>query len=253
VNVRTAVPPHGYVAVRARHGTAIVKESESRGVAEILERGTLYAHAAADPDSTRYRGRLPAFGIPLPHSATRVVVRHATHGGMLAWITGDRFIGAGRAPYELDVAHALRDANVPTPEFIGYALYRGGRFYNRIDVVTREVPDAQDLASVLGGSPSNPRPALEATARLIAALAGAGAHHADLNLKNVLIVCGPGGAAASVLDVDRVTLGVSREDAMKRNLARFERSARKWLGKGALAMSELDMRWLAGRARELAA
>jgi 3-deoxy-D-manno-octulosonic acid kinase len=253
VNVRTAVPPRGYVAVRARHGTAIVKESESRGVAEILERGTLYAHAATHPDSTRYRGRLPAFGIPLPHSATRVVVRHATHGGMLAWMTGDRFIGAGRAPHELEVAHALRDAGVPTPELVGYALYRGDRFFSRIDVVTSEVPDALDLATVLGESPNDPRPALEATARLIAALASAGAHHADLNLKNVLIVQGPGGTTASVLDVDRVTLGLSRGDAMKRNLARFERSARKWLGKGALAVSELDLRWLAGRAKELAA
>jgi 3-deoxy-D-manno-octulosonic acid kinase len=172
---------------------------------------------------------------------------------MLAWMTGDRFVGAGRAPYELEVAHALRDANVPTPEVVGYALYRAGFFLSRIDILTSEVPGARDLASVLGESPNDPRPVLEATARLIAALAGAGAHHADLNLKNVLIARSSRGTTASVLDVDRVSLGLGREDAMKRNLARFERSARKWLAKGALAVSEVDLRWLAGRARELAA
>lgn len=253
MNAPTAAPPRGYVAVRARHGSAVVKVSESRGVAEILERGSLYAHAAAHAESTRYQGRLSAFGIPLPHSATRVVVRHATHGGMLARMTGDRFIGAGRAPYELDVAHALRGHNIPTPELVGYALYPAGRFFNRIDVVTSEVSDARDLASVLSQSPSDPRPALEAAARLIAALAIAGAHHADLNLRNVLIVQRPGAVTAWVLDVDRVTLGVSRDDALKRNLARFQRSARKWVAGGALAVSELDLHWLADRAKELAA
>ena len=253
MNAPAAAPPRGYVAVRARHGNAIVKESESRGIAEILDRGTLYAHAAAHPDPIQYRGRLPVFGIPLPHSATRVVVRHATHGGMLARMTGDRFIGAGRAAHELEVALALRDVNVSTPEIIGYALYRAGGFFNRIDVVTSEISGAEDLAAVLGRSANDPRPALEATARLIAALAAAGAHHADLNLKNVLIVRVPGGVTASVLDVDRVTLGLSREVALTRNLARFHRSASKWLARGGLAVSEPDLRWLADRAKELAA
>ena len=253
MNAPTAAPPRGYVAVRARHGSAIVKESESRGVAEILERGSLYAHAAAHPDSSLYRGRLPAFGIPLPRTSTRVVVRHATHGGMLAWMTGDRFIGEGRAAHELAVAHALRDVNVPTPELVGYAVYPAGPVFNRIDVVTTEVSGARDLASVLGQVPNDPRPALEATAQLIAALAKAGAHHADLNLKNVLIVQVPGGVTASVLDVDRVTFGLSREVALKRNLARFQRSARKWRAKGALTVSERDLYWLADRSRELAA
>ena len=253
MNARAAAPPRGYVAVRARHGSAIVRESESRGVAEILDRGSLYAHAAAHPDARLYRGRLPAFGIALPHTSRRVVVRHATHGGVLAWMTGDRFIGAGRAPHELEVAQALRGVNIPTPELVGYAVYGAGRLFNRIDVVTSEISDAQDLASLLGRKPDDPRPVLDATARLIAALAIAGAHHADLNLKNVLIVETPGRVTASVLDVDRVTLGLNRDTALQRNLARFQRSARKWIAKGAVAVSEHDLRWLADRSKELAA
>ena len=253
MSAHAAAPPRGYVAVRGRHGNAVVKASESRGVAEILDRGTLYGYAAAHPGATRYSGRLPAFGIVLPHTATRVVVRHATHGGMLAAMTGDRFIGAGRAPHELAIAIALRDADVPTPEVVAYAHHRADPLFSRIDVVTSEVSSARDLATVLAVSPDDRRVALEATARLISLLARAGAHHADLNLKNVLIVQRAGDATASVLDVDRVTLGLSRDEALARNLARLQRSARKWRARGVLAVSDLDLRWLAARSTELAA
>jgi hypothetical protein len=142
---------------------------------------------------------------------------------------------------------------VQTPELTAYALYASGRFLCTSDVLTAEASGARDLATILAETPGNPRPALEATARLLAGLARAGAHHADLNLKNVLITRTAGALTASVLDVDRVTLDVDRESAMRRNLARFERSARKWRSQQSLAVSELDLRWLAGRAKELAA
>jgi Lipopolysaccharide kinase (Kdo/WaaP) family len=241
------------VCVGSRRGIAVVKEAEQAGVAEILERGSLYEYAAATAGATRYQGRMPAFGISLPQTGTRVVVRHATHGGVFARLTGDRFIAPGRAPHELELSQALRGSGVQTPELTGYALYASGRFLCTNDVLTAEVSGARDLAAILAETPSNPRPALEATARLFAALARAGAHHADLNLKNVLIARSAGGFTASVLDVDRVTLDVDRESAMRRNLARFERSAKKWRARRSLAVSDLDLRWLADRTKELAA
>jgi tRNA A-37 threonylcarbamoyl transferase component Bud32 len=244
--------PRNYAVVQARHGTAVVRDAEARGVAQILEHETLYAFAARFPGATRYQGRLPAYGLALPHTGTRVVVRHSTHGGMLARVTGDRFLTPGRAPHELRIAHALRDAGVPTPDFIGYASRRAGPWLCRTDVLSGEVRDAHDLAAALRDAPGDPRPVLEATARLIAALARAGARHADLNLKNVLVVRGAR-LTASVLDVDRVTMGVDPARAMTLNLARFERSARKWRTSERLPMSELDLRWLGARARELAA
>ena len=244
--------PRNYAVVEARYGTAVVKDVETRGITQILENETLYAYAARTPGATRYQGRLPAYGISLPHTGTRVVVRHSTHGGMLARVTGDRFLAPGRAPHELHVAHALRDAGVPTPDVIGYASHRAGPGLCRTDVLSGEVRDAHDLAAALRDAPGDPRPVLEATARLIAALARAGARHADLNLKNVLISRGPQ-PTASVLDVDRVTMGLQPARAMSLNLARFERSARKWRTGRRLPMSELDLRWLGARAWELAA
>ena len=252
MSARLAELPRGYVTVRAREGTAVVLEREARGVLELLGERKLYAWAASMPSATRYEGRLPAYGLPLPYSETRVVVRHATHGGMFAALTGDRFLAPGRAPYELRVAQALEGASVMTPRVVGFALYDAGPLLCRSDVMTSEITGARDLVSALGAASSDSRMILEATARLLVALARAGAHHADLNLKNVLVVSGDSGPVAFVLDVDRVSLGVDPREAMRRNLARLERSALKWSERRAIPVTELDLQWLAGRARELA-
>jgi hypothetical protein len=57
---------------------------------------------------------------------------------------------------------------------------------------------------------------------------------------------------AVLLDVDRVSLGVARAEAMRRNLTRLARSARKWRASGGPNLTENDLQWLAARARDLA-
>jgi hypothetical protein len=99
-------------------------------------------------------------------------------------------------------------------------------------VLTREIPDAQDLAAALVAARDDDEKstALAATGRLLDVLADAGAHHPDLNIKNVLLAR-PAGAdlpVAHVLDVDRVVLGVDRSRVADANLARLERSIAKW-------------------------
>jgi hypothetical protein len=121
-----------------------------------------------------------------------------------------------------------------------------------LDVVVEEVPDARDFVAALASESGERQPMLEAGARLLAALARAGAHHADLNLKNVLLTGDGSSPVALVLDVDRVSLGVAPRDAMRRNLARFARSARKWRVRGGAKLSEDELQWLASRAAELA-
>jgi hypothetical protein len=252
VTAAAAALPPGYVTFRARHGTAVVQESEAQALAAVLEQSTLYAWAATTASATRYQGRLPAYGVALPGGRARVVVRHATHGGFLAPVTSDRFLAPGRAPRELRIARSLLDAGVATPVVVGYALYDAGPLFCRSDVMTSEITGASDLPTALGGAKRDSRALLEATARLLVALARAGAHHADLNLKNVLIASADESPVAYVLDVDRVRLGVEPGEAMQRNLARLQRSARKWRGVHKLELSELDLHWLTGRANELA-
>ena len=90
--------------------------------------------------------------------------------------------------------------------------------------------------------------AFEATARLIAAMARAGARHPDLNAKNVLVTYDQ----AYVLDVDRVHLGGTAEDVTESNLARLGRSLRKWRDRWGARISERDMADFDGTARRLA-
>lgn len=244
--------PRGYVSVRARHGSGIFEEAYARTLTSVLERATLHDWARSVPDVTIYRGRLPAYGVSLSAPCVRVVVRHATHGGWLAPITGDRFFGNGRALHEIQVSDALRARGVNTPRVIGFARYASTAFLSRLDVVSAEVPDARDLVASLASRRDDRPTLLEATAGLLVALANAGAHHADLNLKNVLLTGDPSSPVAVALDVDRVALGLAPPIAMRRNLARLARSARKWRAGGVPSLTEADLTWLASRAREMA-
>ena len=70
--------------------------------------GTLYDFAATQPAAETMEGRRKIYVIPGPESA-RWVVRHLSHGGLLAPLTGDRFLKVGRPHTELE--HAVAEAN----------------------------------------------------------------------------------------------------------------------------------------------
>lgn len=199
------------------------------GVSAALTRGTLYDYARAHTERPPFVGRGPAYTLTL--GDTHVVVRHARHGGLLAAVTRDLFVGATRAGHELDVSLRLRQAGVATPQVLGFVLYRVAPGLRRADVLTREIAGAADLLTVLTGDPSaSDRAAIwDAVRILVEDLSRVGAVHADLNVRNVLIERAPGGApVAHALDVDRVTW--HRPDAraaLRANWARLNRSARK--------------------------
>jgi hypothetical protein len=156
------------------------------------------------------------------------------------------------------VSARLLAAGVPTPAFVGYAVYPAGLGLSRIDVLVEEVPGARDLANVVRDGGMTP-PLVEATARLLSALARAGARHEDLNLKNILISRRtlpngePAEPVAYAIDVDRVSFGHPRVRTMEANVARLARSARKWRRGRELPIDEEHLATLARRARELAA
>ena len=258
MSVSADATPAGYVRVGVAPREAVVREREANDVRAILTANTVHGWASRMYGAHVYTGRAPAYGVTLPSSGTRVVVRHARHGGLLAPITGDRFAGAGRAPHELEMSARLAAARVPTPAFVGYAVYPGAIGLSRIDVLVEEIPGARDLANVIRDGGVTP-PVIEATARLLAALARAGARHEDLNLKNVLI-SRPAAPeddlvmpTAFAIDVDRVSFDHPRVRAMEANVARLARSARKWRRGRELPITEEDLAALARRARELAA
>lgn len=153
-----------------------------------------------------------------------MVVRHSRHGGMLAGVTGDLFVAPTRAPAELVISRRLRAAGVPTPDVLAYATYSVVGPFCRADVVTGFV-DGRDFPQVWRSSGPEGRPALvAAVGHLLRLMADAGATHADLNAKNILIAGADG--RAWILDVDRVELGNGA--AAPRNLERLARSLAKW-------------------------
>ncbi len=245
--------PSGYQRIAAGSAVAVVREREANDVRTLLAAGTLHEAAARDPRRREYSGRRPVYGINLPLCRTAVIVRHATHGGLLASMTRDWFVAPGRAPAELHAAATLRARGVETPAVVGFALYPVRGPLVTIDVLVEEVAPAQDLAEALGSDGSDRAALIELAAGLVSALARAGARHEDLNLKNVLIAFDGSVARPVVIDVDRVVLGVDRSAALEANLARLTRSALKWRARRGLAVTDRELATLTRRARELAA
>ena len=237
-----AAVPEGYARVAVHGVTAVALVPCAAAVRAALRRGTLYDYARAHPARVELAGRAPAYAVPLPRTGTRVVVRHGWHGGLLAPVTGDRFLPPTRAPHELRTSLRLAEAGVPTPQVVAYAVYDAPLGMRTSDVLTREVPDALDLGAALAAARDDEAKSalLAATGVLLDALADAEARHPDLNIKNVLLTptASPLGFTAHVLDIDRVVMGSDRERVAEANLARLERSIAKWRAAGRIDVSD---------------
>lgn len=245
---RDLLPP-GYVRLAGRDIEAVGLAALAAPLTMALQAGSFYRYAAMHPEARAMVGRGLVYAAPLPDGVTRAVVRRSQHGGLLAPITGERFLGRTRAPRELATALRLADLGVPTPAVLAYAVYPAGAFTRRADVVTREVDGAVDLAAALATADSAPvrQDVLHAVARLLGALAASGACHPDLNLKNILIrrdACG--GTDALVIDVDRVWFGrPGAKTVAARNARRLARSLERWRVRHALPIEPAELAWLA--------
>lgn len=254
--VALEAPPPGYLSWSEGTTDVVALEPVARAIREALREGTLFDYAAHHPDAKPLRGRGVAYAVPLPGEAAHGVVRRSRHGGLLAPLTGEAFLGDTRAPRELAVSLRLTTLSVPTPEVLAYATYYAGPMVRRADVVTRFVPDSSDLAERLM-HPSAERDKdelLVATAELLARMAIARARHPDLNLKNILIARDTNGRfEALLLDVDRVWFDrQSAERATAANLRRLARSAGKWRRTRDLPLHDGDLLTLAQHVTEMA-
>jgi hypothetical protein len=224
------------------------------GIRGVLEREKLYDYAARQPDAVPLVGRAPVFAINLPGSCGRVVVRHNMRGGWMAKISPDLFVFQTRGFRELMASLRLRASGVSTPEVVAYVSYPKNWILRRSDVATREITNGHDLSVALSKVTDHSHRVmiLDAVAKLLRALTHAGAHHPDLNLKNVLLTAGQGeGLDAHVLDVDRVRFSSPGSPLVaKANLDRLIRSLRKWRDNFELPYSAEDEEYLRLRSSE---
>ncbi|HWH53932.1 MAG TPA: lipopolysaccharide kinase InaA family protein [Gemmatimonadaceae bacterium] len=249
--------PPGFVRASLDGVDAVCRPHLEPTLRTALVAGTLYDYARSQSEARRLTGRAPVFAIPFPDASQRVVIRHNHHGGAFARLTRDLFRAPGRAPIELAISERLRALRVPTPEFAAYAIYRAPLALCRSDVATMEIADSFDLSAALMSDDAVLREqAWGAALRLVHTLSAAGARHADLNVKNVLLRPGVEFALdAIVLDVDRVVFGGGFEQLREANLARLLRSARKWrdLHGARLSDAELSRVQSAARANDVSA
>jgi 3-deoxy-D-manno-octulosonic acid kinase len=239
--------PKGFTRARVGATHLVAHESCIAWAQGVLEHETLYAWAARHPERHALPGRVPAYAVPLPNDTRRAVVRHGHHGGMLAGMLKDAFLPPTRAPYELLASYLLAGAGVPTPPVLAFAIYRAGWILRRSDFVTLALP-GRDLGSALNEQP-------EAAARhawlqpigdLVRALTRAGAWHQDLNVRNILLVPNAEGLHnAFVLDVDRVRFAPPGDPNVRdANIARLERSVRKWRAQHGGGFDDAELREL---------
>jgi hypothetical protein len=225
-------PPPGYRRARVGRGLLVARDDLFDELAAATRRApSLYEWAATHPRRRAMVGRGPVHAVPLPTSGTRIVVRRNRHGGLLAPLTGQRFLPPTNAPAELAIARRLASAGVSTVDVLGYAVYGDGVF-RTADVVSTEIA-GDDLGALVQDQDTERRRAgWAATAVLLDSLARAGARHPDLNVKNVLLAA-PDPVRAVVLDVDRVRFGRAGDPSVAAaNAARLARSLRKWGRRG---------------------
>ncbi len=208
--------------------------------------GSLYEWARRHPGAEAISGRTTLYLVPAPENG-RWVVRKLTHGGMLAPLTGDRFLRAGlpRAFNELQVSERLRALGVATPAVLAAAVDPWGPFY-RGEVAREEVTDATDLAACLFGAEERSEgerlAAMRAAGRLVGAIHRAGLIHPDLNLRNILVKWTSPEPAAFILDLEKCRLATLRRLRRRRMLARLQRSAKRFEAQRAGSISAEEWR-----------
>ena len=223
----------GYQHDTVGPATIIAKDGSLGFVREaIADSGTLYDYAAAHPQAETISGRQTVYTIPAPESG-RWVIRQLSHGGLLAPLTGDRFLslGAPRPFNELRLSVLLRDLGIATPAVAAAVVYRSGPVY-RGEVARVEITDADDLSACLfysDLSPSLRSDALSAAGQLIGSLHRVGVVHPDLNIRNILIRWSDEPLGAYILDIEKCSVEARLSQRMRLTmLNRFRRSLRKF-------------------------
>jgi hypothetical protein len=237
---------HGYLHRGVDKCRVVALDWAATAVMDALGEGTLHEWASARPERHQMHGRGVIYAVELPTApATQVVVRRNRHGGLFQRVTGEYFLAPTRAPLELATALQLAAAGIPTPEVIAYAIYPAFGMFARSDVMTRRLPAGDDAPAAWSSAGTADRGSiLIAIARLLRALAQAGAWHADLNLKNIYIAAVDAEPTAYLLDVDRVTFP-GGADISARNFKRLSRSIRKWRASRGLNFDEESLARLA--------
>jgi len=192
-------------------------------VADVLAGAVL-----EEPDSLaararrRFRGRGRPALVDLADGSSAVLRRYL-HGGFLRHLTRGLFLGAPRPVRELVATEHARAAGVRVPEVLAAFFRRRALLFHEGWILTREVRGARDLTDCLRAGEAA-GVLLRRVGREVRRMHDAGVLHADLHVKNVLVV----EDGVVLIDFDRATVrdAVPEPDRVA-NLLRFDRSVEK--------------------------
>jgi tRNA A-37 threonylcarbamoyl transferase component Bud32 len=197
-------------------------------------------------------GRKPMLALDTPLG--ELLVRRYSHGGLLRWLTGARFLDAERPFREIVHAERLRANGVAAPEVLAARARRlaGGGW--ELELVTRRIAGATDLAAWIERAsrgelgPRERTRLYSAAGRAVARLHELGFVHADLHPRNLLVDATGDAPRITVIDLDRSTWRERLEEAERlANLERMFRYVARRCASGAWRASASDFRrFLAG-------
>lgn len=237
--------PEGFVARPLPAGSAWFRPKLEKPIRSAWEKAgarlRLSDVARRLPESQRYAGRVPVYSAPFPGAGV-LVIRPCAHGGWWGRLAQDLYLGPDRALREIRASVRLARMKIPTPSVEAVIFYPAGPFV-RIEVVTRHIPESQDLVQRLAARPgSGERKRLfSAVRKLLTQLHHHGVRHPDLNARNILL-CSSGACTAWLLDIDSVRFGEPHAgpiDTANRN--RLLRSLLKRARLGDLGWSEPEV------------
>ena len=184
-----------------------------------------------DDAPPRHFGRagLPAVALA---DGGHALVRSYQHGGLLRGITRHWFISRPLRPFaELAVTVAARERGVATPEVLAALVARGYGPWYRGWLVTRELKGTETLwAALLGGVSGHEKQLLlRRVGRALRVMHLSGIDHADLNLRNILVLHGLPCPEVYIIDFDKARQyrGPLPAARAQRNLRRLLRSVNK--------------------------
>lgn len=155
-----------------------------------------------------------------------LVLRHYWRGGMVARLSDDVYVWTGdersRPIREWRLMHALRERRLPVPRPVAAQTCRAGLGY-RGDLVTERIPDSRPWDELLRAGQAHEPRLWQAIGKTLRRFHQAGAWHADLNVRNILV---DPQQTIWLIDWDRGSLQAGPVDG-RGNLKRLKRSLDK--------------------------
>lgn len=161
-------------------------------------------------------------------SAGTCILRHYHRGGLVAAVSGDRYLWTGaartRSLLEFRLLAEMIRQGLPVPQVVAARYTRRGVYYTA-DLIMRRIDSALTLAECLAAGTLDATLA-EAVGTLLARFHRAGIWHADLNAHNILVTP----QQLYLIDFDR---GRQRAPALAWRAANLQRLHRSLLKLGA--------------------